>query len=204
MHEDLSYAEIFGEEGVQLKLKIMHAVDRSLDQITVSRVCERAGVSRQTFYRNFDSKYSLHWWWPMHVHRFYLAEVGRTIDWETGYYHHVQLLSMEKDYFKVATQYTVNFPCVNSIMPDSAAKMLWQLAFCLMVPDGEACLKRPPCRNLSYAGMQAVPAEEAASGEAGREDALHSPQLAERACATERKRAAGFGSPFAYSMRMAS
>ncbi|MBQ9953873.1 MAG: helix-turn-helix transcriptional regulator [Eggerthellaceae bacterium] len=118
MHEDLSYAEIFGEEGVQLKLKIMHAVDRSLDQITVSRVCERAGVSRQTFYRNFDSKYSLHWWWPMHVHRFYLAEVGRTIDWETGYYHHVQLLSMEKDYFKVATQYTVNFPCVNSLMPD--------------------------------------------------------------------------------------
>lgn len=116
--EDWNYAEIFDDESVQLKLKIMHAVDRSLDQITVSKVCESAGVSRQTFYRNFDSKYSLHWWWPMHVHRFYLAEVGRTIDWETGYRHHVRLLSLEKDYFRVATQYTVNFPCVNSLMPD--------------------------------------------------------------------------------------
>lgn len=111
------YAEILNEEGVQLRLKIMHAVDRSLDQITVSRVCERAGVSRQIFYRNFDSKYSLHWWWPMHCHRFYLAEVGRTIDWEEGYYHHVGLLSLEKEYFKVATQYTASSPCLNSAMP---------------------------------------------------------------------------------------
>lgn len=54
----------------------------------------------------------------MHCHRFYLAEVGRTLDCETGYFHHVRLLSLERAFFKVATQYTVNFPCVNSIMPN--------------------------------------------------------------------------------------
>ncbi len=61
------------------------------------------------FYRYFDSKYSLHWWWPMHVHKFYLIEVGRTMDWETGYFHHLKLLSLESEFFKVATQYTLNF-----------------------------------------------------------------------------------------------
>ena len=110
-------ADVFGEEGVGLKLRIMHAVDRSLDELTVARICERAGVSRQVFYRNFDSKYSLHWWWPMHVHRFYLAEVGRSLDWLTGYERHIELLSMEKDFFRIATGYTATMPCVNSVMP---------------------------------------------------------------------------------------
>ncbi|MDD5805923.1 MAG: hypothetical protein PUD02_01110 [Eggerthellales bacterium] len=74
-------------------------------------------MSRQVFYRNFDSKYSLHWWWPMHVHRFYLAEVGRSLDWLTGYERHIELLSMEKDFFRIATGYTATMPCVNSVMP---------------------------------------------------------------------------------------
>lgn len=108
---------LFDSEDVQVKLRIMHAVDCSLDQLTVADLCEKTGISRQTFYRNFDSKYSLHWWWPTHVHRFYLVEVGRTIDWETGYFHHVRLLSLEKEFFKIATQYTLNFPIERSIMP---------------------------------------------------------------------------------------
>lgn len=110
-------ADIFAGEDVQLKLKVMHAVDKSLDQITVSTICENAGISRQTFYRHFDSKYSLHWWWPMHVHRFYLAEVGRTLSWETGYRHHLELLCLERDYFKIATQYTASFSPTRGIMP---------------------------------------------------------------------------------------
>ncbi|WP_139652700.1 TetR/AcrR family transcriptional regulator [Raoultibacter phocaeensis] len=108
---------LFDSEDVQIKLRIMHAVDGSLDQITVADLCEKTGISRQTFYRNFDSKYSLHWWWPTHIHKFYLVEVGRTIDWETGYFHHIRLLSLEKDFFEVATQYTLNFPTERSIMP---------------------------------------------------------------------------------------
>ncbi|WP_244596934.1 TetR/AcrR family transcriptional regulator [Paraeggerthella hongkongensis] len=108
---------LFDDEDVQMKLRIMHAVDRSLDQIKVTDLCERAGISRQMFYRHFDSKYSLHWWWPTHVHKFYLVEIGRTIDWETGYFHHLTLLSLESDFFKVATQYTLNCSSERSIMP---------------------------------------------------------------------------------------
>lgn len=108
---------LLDNEDVQQKLRIMHAVDKSLDQISVTEICEKTGISRQTFYRHFDSKYSLHWWWPTHVHQYYLSEVGRTIDVETGYFHHIRLLSLEKDFFKIATQYTVASPCVRSIMP---------------------------------------------------------------------------------------
>ena len=57
---------------------------------------------------------------------------------------------------------------------DSAAKMLWQLSFCLMASgEGGAPEKRPRRRSLSCVGAQAasaeeaVPAEEAASAEAG-------------------------------------
>lgn len=108
---------LFDDPDVQMKLHIMHAVDRSLDQITITELCARAGISRQTFYRHFDSKYDLHWWWPTYAHRFYLVEVGRTIDWETGYFHHIRLLSLEKDFFKVATQYTLDIPTDRTIMP---------------------------------------------------------------------------------------
>ena len=34
----------------------------SLDRITVARIVERAGVTRQTFYRNFKDKYDLVNW----------------------------------------------------------------------------------------------------------------------------------------------
>jgi AcrR family transcriptional regulator len=108
---------ILDDEDVRMRLRIMHAVDKSLDQIKVTDLCEKIGISRQMCYRYFDSKYSLHWWWPMHVHKFYLIEVGRTMDWETGYFHHLKLLSLESEFFKVATQYTLNFPSQRSIMP---------------------------------------------------------------------------------------
>ena len=105
------------DPDVQEKLRIMHAVDRSLDQITVTELCARAGISRQAFYRHFADKYSLHWWWPTFVHRFYLVEVGRTIDCETGYVNHIRLLSREKDFFRIATQYTLNISTERTVMP---------------------------------------------------------------------------------------
>ena len=122
--EDWEHKGLLDSEDVQIKLRIMHAVDRSLDHITVGELCERAGISRQTFYRHFDSKYSLHWWWPIHVHQFYLIEVGRTMDWETGYFHHIRLLSLEKRFFEAATQYTLNSPADRNIMPHYRKRVL--------------------------------------------------------------------------------
>lgn len=100
--------DLCSSDEVKDNLSIMHAVDCPLDEITVNELCKKAGISRRSFYRRFCSKYDLYWWWPVHIHQYYLAEVGRTLDWETGYYHHIRLLLMEKDFFKVAAWPALN------------------------------------------------------------------------------------------------
>lgn len=93
MITDLMAGEsIFTSPDLSTKMKILHAVNKSLDQITVSEICRNAGISRQTFYRHFESKYDIPWWYSIFCRQFYLNEIGRTIDWKTGYYHHLRLI----------------------------------------------------------------------------------------------------------------
>ena len=56
---------IFDSPEIKTKLKILHAVDKSLDRITISEICENADISRQTFYRHFKSKYDIPSWHTM-------------------------------------------------------------------------------------------------------------------------------------------
>lgn len=54
MLPDLAHGQdIFGSPELRTKMKILHAVDKSLDRITIAEICENAGISRQTFYRHF-------------------------------------------------------------------------------------------------------------------------------------------------------
>lgn len=60
MITDLMAGEsIFTSPDLSTKMRILHAVNKSLDQITVSEICRNAGISRQTFYRHFESKYDI-------------------------------------------------------------------------------------------------------------------------------------------------
>lgn len=98
MITDLTLGEnIFNSPDLSIKMKILHAVNKSLDQITVAEICRNAGISRQTFYRHFESKYDIPWWYSIFCRQFYLNEIGRTIDWKTGYYHHLRLIAQERD-----------------------------------------------------------------------------------------------------------
>ena len=90
--------DVFNTPDIRTKMKIMHAVDKSLDRVTISEICEKAGISRQTFYRHFKSKYDIPWWFSIFCRQFYLNEIGRTIDWRTGYYHHIRLIATERDF----------------------------------------------------------------------------------------------------------
>ena len=51
---------IFNSPDLSIKMKILHAVNKSLDQITVAEICRNAGISRQTFYRHFEDKYDFY------------------------------------------------------------------------------------------------------------------------------------------------
>ena len=116
--------DIFESPDIRTKMKILHGVNKSLDQITISEICANAGVSRQTFYRHFESKYDIPWWHSIFCRQFYLNEIGRTIDWETGYYHHLRLIDQERDFYRKSIQYSINTPFGQTVMPENRKTVL--------------------------------------------------------------------------------
>ena len=117
---------IFDSPDIKTKMKILHAVDRSLDCITVSEICENAGISRQTFYRHFKSKYDIPSWHTIFCRQFYLNEIGRSIDWKTGYYHHLRLISGERDFYRKSIQYTINEPFGQTTVPENRKNTIFE------------------------------------------------------------------------------
>ena len=85
-----------------MRFKILHAVDRPLDELSVKDICANADISRDTFYRYFTSKYDIAVWHGKLIQSLYLDQVGRTIDWETGYFHNFRLLAEEKEFYSYA------------------------------------------------------------------------------------------------------
>ena len=72
MITDLTLGEnIFSSPELSTKMRILHAVDKSLDRITVAEICRNAGISRQTFYRHFESKYDIPWWYSIFCRQVY-------------------------------------------------------------------------------------------------------------------------------------
>lgn len=115
---------LFDSPDVKTKMKILHAVDKSLDRITILEICENAGVSRQTFYRHFKSKYDIPSWHTIFCRQFYLNEIGRSINWETGYYHHLRLITEERDFYRKSIQYTINEPFGQTVIPENRKNVI--------------------------------------------------------------------------------
>lgn len=105
-------------------MKIMHAVDKSLDRVTISEICEKAGISRQTFYRHFKSKYDIPWWFSIFCRQFYLNEIGRTIDWRTGVLPPHSPYRHGTRFFRKSIQYSINTPFGQTIMPQNRKVVL--------------------------------------------------------------------------------
>lgn len=107
-------------------MKILHAVDKSLDRITISEICENADISRQTFYRHFKSKYDIPSWHTVFCRQFYLNEIGRTLNWEIGYYQHLRLITQERDFYRKSIQYTINEPFGQTVIPESRKNVIFE------------------------------------------------------------------------------
>ena len=86
----------------QMKIRIFHAIDAPISHLSVKRICENAGISRDTFYRHFDSKYDIILWHGRLVQSIYLDQAGRSIDLYTGYYHDLRLLAEEMPIYSIA------------------------------------------------------------------------------------------------------
>ena len=115
---------IFESPELKTKMKILDAVDKSLDQISIAEICRNAGVSRQTFYRHFNSKYDIPCWHSIYCRQFYLNEIGRTVDWNTGYYHHLRLIDQKRSFYRKSIQYSINSPFGHTVMPANREAVL--------------------------------------------------------------------------------
>lgn len=73
-------------------LRILRGVDKPLDLITVNEICENAGISRQTFYNHFESKYMLRSWWSEYCEHFSLDRIGIDLSWEEAAIRYAQMV----------------------------------------------------------------------------------------------------------------
>lgn len=83
----------------ETKMKIITGVDRPLQDLTVDAICRASGVSRPTFYRHFESKYDLSYWYAGFCEQLTLDKIGRTLTWREALQKHFELLSQEKNLF---------------------------------------------------------------------------------------------------------
>ena len=115
---------VFNSPEIRAKMNILHAVDKSLDKMTVSEICKNANITRQTFYRHFKSKYDIPWWHTIFCRQFFLDRIGRFLSWEVGYYHHLQLIAEEEDFYRKSLQYSINTPYGRTVLPEHRKKVL--------------------------------------------------------------------------------
>lgn len=125
MRFDLTRGDtIFDQPGIQTKMDILHAVDEPLDRTTITKICKNAGISRKTFYRHFESKYDIPWWHTIYCRKFYLNEIGRTIDWRTGYYHYLRMILMERDFYRLTIKGISGNPFAVTPVSENRVKVL--------------------------------------------------------------------------------
>ena len=56
------------------------------EKMTVSSICEAAGINRQTFYRHFKDKYDVSSWFTHRLIDRTCRQIGLTVGWREGYY----------------------------------------------------------------------------------------------------------------------
>lgn len=70
---------------VVFALRRMLAEGASMDKLSTRELCQRAQISKSTFYKNFKDKYSVVQWYLDLLYRKGVAEVGRTVTWRRGH-----------------------------------------------------------------------------------------------------------------------
>ena len=82
----------------ETKIKVLHAVDKPINLMSLDELCTKAGISRQTFYKHFDSKYSIALWYSNFCSTHFIFQVGRRYTWHDGLEMHFAMLCKELDF----------------------------------------------------------------------------------------------------------
>lgn len=87
-------------DGYKMRMRIMHAVDRPIREMTVEAICSNAGISRQTFYNHFPSRRDLALWYSSFCDEHTLSEIGLSMSWNEGLESYFELMQREKAFFE--------------------------------------------------------------------------------------------------------
>lgn len=73
-------------EGYERRMQIVQALSElfealPIESVTVNGICERAGISKPTFYRYFTDKYDAVNWYHYAYSSRVLYQIGRTLTW---------------------------------------------------------------------------------------------------------------------------
>lgn len=96
------------------KVKIVFALESLLEgsryeDITVSQICAKAGISRQTFYRHFGSKYDIAAWNLVALGESTLFQTGRTLNWFDANYEMNYLIAQNKPFYHGVLKYDYGY-----------------------------------------------------------------------------------------------
>ncbi len=82
--------------GLATKFKILHAIDRPIDKLPVTELCDRAQLSRHTFYSYFSSKYDVAYWYLEYSEDLFLSDFTTLDEWTQGIKEQIEFLYQEK------------------------------------------------------------------------------------------------------------
>lgn len=93
----------------ETKIAVVEALDdlmktTDISKITVGNICERARISRATFYRCFTNKLAVTQWFLDYVHSLGTDKIGRTLSWQKGYYITEEAIVENLDFFTNAAK----------------------------------------------------------------------------------------------------
>jgi len=95
------------QEVEPIKWRIFHTLSKliensDLEHISTKEICEASGISRQTFYRNFQDKYAVvKWHFDLMAERS-LKQAGRTLTWQEAHKLLFSNLSSQKTVYERA------------------------------------------------------------------------------------------------------
>ena len=87
--------------GFDVRMRVVQAVTEPIRTLSVTEICRRAGISRQTY---FESKYAIGSWCALHCDTFTLDLIGRSLSWHEGYERWYTLMERQKLLFANSSQ----------------------------------------------------------------------------------------------------
>ena len=78
------------------------AADTPFEKISINQICDKAEISRATFYYHFKDKFDVVQWYFNLLAAEYLRKIGRSLTWAEGYRLHTLEALKYKDLFQAA------------------------------------------------------------------------------------------------------